>query len=288
MSNLIEINENIPNKVVTIRQGDKSWYNGYLRRLRRKLNRTHAKAKRYNSVDYRAKFRHERNFYTNEIHRCKQEFDNKHLDSLNSKELSKKSFFKITKSIMKGEIENKIPSIYNNNNVINKDLEKAELFNTYFASASKLDDSTATLPFDEYPTVSVNVFDNITIYESEVVDQLKTLDLNKSYGPDGIAPLFLKIGTNSLSTPLTKLFNLSLSTGKFPLLWKRANVLPLFKRGDKHLVNNYRPVSLLSILGKILERIVFKNVYNYFRDNNLISDISIRFSSKFVYCNSVN
>ena len=92
-----------------------------------------------------------------------------------------------------------------------------------------------------------------------------------SYGPDGISPKFIKLADNSLVKPLTKLFNLSLSSGKVPKLWKQANVVPLHKKDSKHLMGNYRPVSLLSILDKILERIVFKHVYNHFRDNFLLS-----------------
>ena len=57
----------------------------------------------------------------------------------------------------------------------------------------------------------------------------------------------------------------------FPQLWKVANVVPLYKKGQKDILNNYRPVSLLCILSKIFERIVFKHVFNHFRDNFLIS-----------------
>jgi hypothetical protein len=54
------------------------------------------------------------------------------------------------------------------------------------------------------------------------------------------------------------LFNLSLSKSEFPTQWKIASVLPLFKKGDKSLISNYRPISLLSAVGKVFERIVFK------------------------------
>ena len=54
-------------------------------------------------------------------------------------------------------------------------------------------------------------------------------------------------------------------------MWKHANVMPLFKKGDSSKLNNYRPVSLLSCTSKILERIVFKTVFNYLRDNNILT-----------------
>ena len=70
---------------------------------------------------------------------------------------------------------------------------------------------------------------------------------------------------------LTKLFNLSLFTEIFPDLWKKANVSPLYKKAEDFVTSNYRPVSLLSILSKVFEKIVFRHMYNYFRDHFMIS-----------------
>ena len=64
--------------------------------------------------------------------------------------------------------------------------------------------------------------------------------------------------------------NRSFNEGIFPEAWKIANVIPIFKKGDKSLPLNYRPVALLSCLGKLQERIVFKNLYNFLIDNNLL------------------
>ena len=65
------------------------------------------------------------------------------------------------------------------------------------------------------------------------------------------------------------LFNRSLSEKVFPSFWKLAHVIPLFKKDDPSVVSNYRPVSLLSCVSKIMERIIFKHVYNYFHCNGL-------------------
>ena len=68
-----------------------------------------------------------------------------------------------------------------------------------------------------------------------------------------------------------------LSHGKFPEEWKKANVVPLFKKGDKQCVKNYHPVSLLPICSKIFERIIYNNTYNYLIDNNVISQNQLGF-----------
>ena len=62
-----------------------------------------------------------------------------------------------------------------------------------------------------------------------------------------------------------------MSTSIYPDIWKLANVTPIFKKGDKHLINNYRPKSLLPICGKIVEKIIFNQLYSYLHTNNLIT-----------------
>ena len=83
--------------------------------------------------------------------------------------------------------------------------------------------------------------------------------------------LILKRVIHSIKIPLQLLFNKSLLTSKFPNRWKIAYVKPLFKKGDKCYSTNYRPISLLSCIGKVFERIiVFKHLYNYFISNDLL------------------
>ena len=88
---------------------------------------------------------------------------------------------------------------------------------------------------------------------------IEILNPNKATGPDNISNRILKAVAHEISVPLSILFNRSLGEGSFPDFWKCPNVLPLYKKGDKSALSNYRPVSLLSGVGKLLERIVFKN-----------------------------
>ena len=86
----------------------------------------------------------------------------------------------------------------------------------------------------------------------------------------------LKICGVSVCKPLEIAFRTCLNYGKFPEEWKKSNVVPVFKKGDKQCVKNYRSASLLPICSKIFERIIYNNIYNYLIDNNLISH-KIRF-----------
>ena len=106
-----------------------------------------------------------------------------------------------------------------------------------------------------------------------------SLDTTKATGPDGIGPKLLYEAGRAIVPSLTKLLNLCFSSSKVPQMWKHANVMPLFKKGDPSELNNYRPVSLLSCTSKIMERIVFKNVFNYIRDNGILSSHQSGFQS---------
>ena len=80
----------------------------------------------------------------------------------------------------------------------------------------------------------------------------------------------LKGVSKSVSKPLCILMNRSFDEGVFPDTWKLASVIPIFKKGDKSQPCNYRPVALLSCIGKLQERIVFKNMYNLLIEINLL------------------
>ena len=112
-----------------------------------------------------------------------------------------------------------------------------------------------------------------------VKDQIQVLDCNKAYGPDELSPALFKEGGSTMIKVLQKLFNLSMNSQYFPTMWKRANIIPLYKKGTPNIVSNYRPVSLLCIASQIFERIIFKHVFNFFRENFVINDFQSGFQS---------
>ena len=108
------------------------------------------------------------------------------------------------------------------------------------------------------------------ITEHEIKDVLDISNVNKASGPDLISYKMLKAVSLEVSKPLAIIMNRSLSEGKFPENWKRSLVMPLYKKGDKTSPVNYRPISLLSNVGKSMERVMFKHLYNHLNGNNLI------------------
>ena len=162
-----------------------------------------------------------------------------------------------------------IPPLQVENDMIQDDNKKAELFNDYFCKQADLNYSETSVP--DITDILINGLEQITITENEVEDILKILDTSKAIGPDLLNPRLLKEAASILKYPLCRLFNLSLTLSTFPSEWKYANVTPVFKKDCPSNLKNYRPISLISILAKVMERLVYKHIYNYLINNNLIT-----------------
>ena len=162
--------------------------------------------------------------------------------------------------LLKTKTKNKnIPeNIHNEDVTENTSIGKAKLFNNFFYSnfSSTANDSNLP-PINEVRNQHLCSL-NVSIAETRLV--LDNIDPNKATGPDNISGRILKECSKEISPSLTALFNLSLRTGLVPLLWKSANVTPVFKKGEKSNCKNYRPISLLCIVSKVLERTILNQI----------------------------
>ena len=104
---------------------------------------------------------------------------------------------------------------------------------------------------------------DLSFTTQDVIDVIKGLDVNKATGPDNISIRLLKETVNEIAPYLCTLFNKSIKNGKFPSEWKQANVVPVHKKDSLHHVENYRPISLLSVVSKIMERCVFNGIKDH-------------------------
>ena len=131
----------------------------------------------------------------------------------------------------------------------------ASIFNTYFTSIFTRDQPSTekdsrTIDADSDHSTNTTLLEDITLTPDHVAAVLRTLDNDKAHGPDGIPARLLTETASVIAPSLCDLFK--------PREWKLANVVPVFKKGDKEYVENYRPISLLSLISKVLERCLFE------------------------------
>ena len=190
-------------------------------------------------------------------------------NKLNNPNTTQKSYWKIINKVMNKCKASKNPPILINNVFILNYREKAKLFTEFFSKQCKPVPNDSVLPNLNYLTNEK--IEQIHIENGDIISLIRKLYPNKSSGSDGIYGQILLLCDCSVTIPLNIIFSNILSTAIHPDMWKLANVTPIFKKGDKELIKNCRPISLLPICGKILEKIIFTNLYSHLTTNNLIT-----------------
>ena len=160
------------------------------------------------------------------------------------------------------------PSVSYNSVVSCSDADSANLFNSYFHSIFTKSSFPTPNP-DNLPSPAT-FLGSISITNTEVLNSLINLDPNKSMGADNIGPKVLKHCALAIYDPLHHLFNLSLSQQVIPSEWKCHAITPIHKSGNRSLVKNYRPISLLCCVSKVLELIIFNHISEF-----IVSNISV-------------
>ena len=231
------------------------WIDGEVIHLSNKKETTRRKAHRKNSDTLWANYRLLRNKLNNLVNSKYISYISNTVDSIskNPKRLW---------GLLRVKCKNKnIPDVMRmGSELANSARDKANMFNNFFYS-----NFTRVTNAFSFPSIS-EIIDlrlsstRVTFADIRLI--LDNLDSNKATGPDEISGRILKECARELTPSITKLCNLSLSQGKFPHSWKLANVVPVYKKGCRDSVENYRPVSLLSIVSKVLERAVINNIYD--------------------------
>ncbi len=179
---------------------------------------------------------------------------------------NKKSFYKYISGKRRNK-ENLHPLLDAAGNVTTEDKEKAEVLNAFFTSAFNRQIS--------YPQGTL--CPNLEVWDARpstppvvqvetVRELLLQLDCHKSMGPDEIHPRVLRELAEVIAEPLSIIYQRSLLTGEVPEDWRIANVTPIYKKGCKEDPGNYRPVSLTSVTGKVMEQIVLREIMRHVRD----------------------
>jgi len=114
--------------------------------------------------------------------------------------------------------------------------------------------------------------DRVIFDRDDIAKRLYKLNVNKSGGPDSLHPRILKECSQQIAEPVKMIFDCSLKSSSLPIDWRSGTVSPIYKKGSRRHINNYRPVSLTCVLCKIMESIVRDNLINYFLRENYLSN----------------
>lgn len=153
---------------------------------------------------------------------------------------------------------------HTNNNAI------ADALNEHFCSVFN-DDDDDDLPIFESSNVDHEMPRSFHLARDAVIKKLEKLERHKAIGVDGVSPYVLRECAEAFATPLLIIFERSMEEGVVPSSWREANVTPIFKKGSRLDPSNYRPVSLTSVVCKVLESIVRDEIMYHLVKNKLIS-----------------
>ena len=145
----------------------------------------------------------------------------------------------------------------------------AEVLNEYFSSVFTTEDvSSLPVPFTKFEGNKSEHLRQLFVIPEMIAQKIKKMKDNKS---PGIPPKLLNEIVEQISTPLAKLFNFSLEERIVPSEWKEANITPLFKKGSRNKPENYRPVSLTSVVCKLLETLIRDHMVEFLAKHKLIN-----------------
>ena len=183
---------------------------------------------------------------------------------------SAKTYWSIVKTFANGR---KVPVIHPlliNNEFISNFRTKANYFNRFF------NQQHTAISSDSSILSPVNLATNETLtkinFDEWLISKLiLALNPNKAHGHDGLSIRMLQMGSDSIFKPLSIIFLNCLKAGYFSTAWKKANIVPVHKKGNKQILNNYQPVSLLPICNKLFEKIIFDTIFQNITVNKLLN-----------------
>ena len=260
----------VPNEEKIFRPQVHDWLSNDVKRLLRKQNKIYKKYKCNGfKIEDKASFDDIVNKCTVAIKNAKEKFLTDQGAKLANPTTGPKLYWKIMNRFLNKCKIPRIPPLLDIGIYVTDCKQKASIFNKYFALQCTPFLTNSVLPVLRHHTN--NRLSSFNVTAAEITEILIGLKVNKAHGPDEISGNMIKLCGHHISIPLKMIFDNIIRTGIFPDQWKEANVTPVHKKKDKQLVANYRPISLLPILAKVFERIVFKNLYNHLLSNNLIT-----------------
>ena len=284
----------VPCKTVVIRPTDPAWSNTFTRRLLRKKNRNYLFYKKCmidhnNAINQQnirpeivtrllnktnkalKKSRDAANESTKVNRRAKAAFYNTINSTMNNHSISAKKKFSILIKLMKNNKFSSIPPLVENDETIQDPLQKSNIFNTFFASKSTVNNFDDPAPHLDRKE-DIPALDCLNTSPIEISKFIR--NIKKSYASHcGISGKFIHLIAQPICYSMSKLFNNLFEIGHFPDIWKIAHITPVYKRsGPKTSKTSFRPISILPTMSKIFESVIHDRLMKHCMENNVISE----------------
>ena len=235
---------------------------------RAQIRRKHRLWRRYMETRDPAKYREytrSRNKLRNSLRTMKKQHEK---TIANAVKENPKKFWKYVSE--KSKKKSHIPDLKDSQGVkINSDKGKADALGKFFSSVMVLEPEG---PLPQICRRETNYPWATPFTREDLIRKLRELNPNKSQGPDNIHPRILIESVDQLTDPLLTIFNISLAEMKVPDAWKEAVITAVHKKGSRALCDNYRPISLTSIVCKLMEKLIRDKIMKYMKDHKLFSN----------------
>ena len=186
------------------------------------------------------------------------------------KKLSKSENKKCFNSYVKSKLNSRVPigPLKVNKETVSENIDIANVLNGYFCSVfTKEDTSNIPVPRDMNCNSTLS---NVVFEPLDIIKKIEKLKPSSSSGPDNLSTKFLHTFRNSISEPLSIIYNKSMQSGCVPQDWRSANITPIFKKGSKTDPSNFRPISLTSVPCKLMESVIKDHIMDHLLTNELI------------------
>ena len=261
------INKKVPSKLVGRLRPKSPWITKEIRALIKSKHKAWRLFKRSHCNEHLAAFRTVRNDVTSALRKAeRQHLHSLHRDArLTSAPSTVKRFWSYVKRItgrVKGSFVPDLETVGSDGQAVavSDDAAKANVLNSFFAKQTHLTSTPSTFPNLSNVYKDDAVADALFTTPAEVFDTLRHLKPGKAPGLDEISPNLLRLCATGIASSLSDLFNRSFQDCCVPLAWKEALVVPVFKSGAKSDPTNYRPIALLSVVCKVMEKIVHRRL----------------------------
>ena len=278
------VNEHAPLKKLTkkdIKFRDKPWINNEIKKMMRIRDKVLSKLKKRNDDATKALYKKFRNRVAVSLKESKANYFHNffHTNGNNMKLLWSGLKSIISNKNSKVNIISKLNDV--NGNLTNDPAVIANTFNDFFVNVAgnvaKGIPRTRKSPMDYLGTRNEHSFFMTPVIPMEVSDIISLLNTGKSIGPNSIPTKLLKILSLHICSPLSDIINDSFQSGTFPEKLQLAKVIPLFKKGCPLTASNYRPISLLSVFSKIIEKVMYKRLYDFLELHNILYNFQFGF-----------